>query len=175
MEDTFLADSGRAYFCLKVADSRRQDWRVEQRFDKLFEGLEILCRYIKHSKPSMATRVAEALDYVAPSEKARLNATIADDRLSPSLKALSDRVIAGLEHEAASAAYTSDHLAHIREVIALYRKNVHDFEKFRTCKPEKAATALLRFFVGLRNSRFHAHAGTSGAIIWTPMAARARM
>jgi dsDNA-binding SOS-regulon protein len=80
MDPAFFADSGKADFCLKVADSRRQDWRLEQRFDKLFEALEILCRYIAHSEPSMASKVADALQHIEASERDQLNAILADNQ-----------------------------------------------------------------------------------------------
>lgn len=165
MDTAFLADSGRAYFCLKVADSRRQDWRLEQRFDKLFEALEILCRYIAHSEPSMASKVAAALQHIAASERSQLNAILASEQLARSLQELARRVIAGLEYEANSSGYASDHLSRIRQSQEYYRINLAAFEDCRTANAEKAAAALLRFFVTLRNSRFHSYAGTSGSLI----------
>lgn len=165
MDTTFLSDSGKAYFCLKVADSRRQGWRLEQRFDKLFEALEILCRYIENSEPSMASKVAVALTCIASAEMRRLDAIFADEGLASSLKDLAERLIAGLEYEANSSEYASDHLSHIRRAQNYYRTNVSDFEQCRIANPENAAAALLRFFVTLRNSRFHAYAGASGSII----------
>jgi hypothetical protein len=165
MDTGFLADSGKAYFCLKVSDSRRQDWRLEQRFDKLFEALEILCRYIAHSEPSMASKIGDALQHIAASDRRQLNAILADKQLAGSLQELARRVIAGLDHEANSSEYASDHLGRIRQAQEYYRTNLAAFEQSRSANPEQAAAALLRFFVTLRNSRFHAYAGTSGSII----------
>jgi len=165
MDQMFLSDSGKAYFCLKVADSRRQDWQFEQRFDKLFEALEILCRYIEHSEPSMASKVAEALQYIPPSEKHRLDRIFSDDGLVNSLRELVHRVTTGLEYEANSAGYATSHLNRIRQAVQYFQTNLTTFEEFRIATAEKAAGALLRIFVSLRNSRFHAYAGTSGSII----------
>src|SRR5579884_1484217 len=165
MEQTFLRDSGKALFCLKLADSRQTSWRLEQRFDKLFEALEILCRYISHSEPAMASKVAEALGYISPSAQGRMDGLFMDDQLGKSLKELARRVIAGLEYEASTAEYATDHLHRIRQAVSYFRANLEAFEESRIGNAGKAAAALLRFFVTLRNSRFHAYAGTSGSII----------
>jgi hypothetical protein len=168
MEVLPLSDSGIAYFCLKVADSRKQEWRWEQRFDKLYEALEILCRYVptpESASMSMADRVPLAFGLVGTLERNRIAEMLKSDELLMSVRTLAKRAAEGLQYEAKTAKYLALYKEEMRRQVRFFEKDSSAFERNRVKNPEQAAVALLQLFVALRNARFHAYAGTSGDVI----------
>jgi hypothetical protein len=180
MAKSLLSDNGVVYFCRKVQDSHQEAlvgagcprpyplW--EQRFDKLYEAFEILCRYVpapaglERSRVGMTHFVRGALGRVKGPSWDSIREIIASDVLLVSVQNLAALAVFCLEDEK-KAAYEADVKLEMNRLIGYFNDDRDGFTQHRLKDAPQAAYYLLMLFVTLRNGRFHAYAGTAGFII----------
>jgi hypothetical protein len=158
------------YFVLKLRDSRKPGLQPELRFDKLFEALDIVCRFVpgpgqkwnSMKPPNMALRVKFAVERLPNSIKNEIRAAVHTDMLLNSIRSLNERILPLLSSERETPGYTPAAVAEVDRSIWFFTENLARFEKARKSDWIMAAVAILTYCVTLRNCRFHGYFSTSG-------------
>ncbi len=158
------------YFVLKLRDSRKPGLQPELRFDKLFEALDIVCRFVPGpgqkwnwmKPPGMALRVKFAVERLPKSIKDEIRAAVHTDVLLESIRSLNERILPLLASERDTPGYTPAAVAEVDRSISFFTGNLARFENSRKSDWIMAAVAILTYCVTLRNCRFHGYFSTSG-------------
>lgn len=157
-------------FCLKIHESRRAGWRVEQRFDRLFEALEIASRFLEFDAASLVAEVGPVLKGVNPPLRV---AALDREDLQTAIAGLRERILPKLETDLKERGYHPtkiewmDH--HRYFFISALRKLDHGLAQTDVdARHLECGEGLLRFCTVLRSCRHRAYPATVGGVVGFP-------